>query len=114
MALDDQAANGQAQSQTVRLRGDEGIEYGLELLRIDAWPGIFHRHNDGIAAVPLRAHAQDSIIAVDRVHGFDRVVYQVDEDLLQLTAMTHDERQLRRQLGLRGDAVILQLFAQRL
>jgi hypothetical protein len=50
---------------------------------------------------------------LERVHGLDGVANQIDENLLQLTAVAHDQRQFGLKLGLRRNIVNLQLLTER-
>ena len=54
--------------------------------RIDARPGIVHRHND-TCVVLLGANQQLSRLCLNRAHRFDRVQEQVQDHLLQLNAI---------------------------
>ncbi len=104
MLLDDHAADGEPQAHTVRLRRDKRAEYALELLGIDAEPGVFDFHRNGVAAVKRASHLQQPASIRRRGHGFERVVGQIEDDFLQLTRMADDVRQFGHQLGTDGDA----------
>ena len=114
VAFDDHPANREPQSPPLRLRRNERVEYALQFLRTNSRSGVFRRHENCIAAVTVGSHAQHPAIVLDRIHCFDRVVDQVNQDLLQLTAMANDKGRSRRQLGVGRNAVILQLLAQNL
>src|SRR5262249_20276742 len=111
--LDDHAADGQAQAHSVRLGGDEGAEYLVQPARLDAGAGVFHRDRNGVASARLAAHAQYPRPVGRGAHGFDRVLHQVENDFLDLPAMTVDQWQLG-QLDAALDRAILQFAAERL
>src|SRR5262249_30429895 len=51
MSMDDGAANRQPHACSTRLCGVEGVEHTVEIHRIDAWPGIAHRHEGACLAL---------------------------------------------------------------
>ena len=57
----------------------------------------------------LSSHVQDSAAIFNGVHCLDRVMHQIENDLLHLTAMTDDERQLGRKIDACRDAAFFQL-----
>ena len=86
MGVDDRPANRQPHPRAAGLRGVKCIEHALEMRRIEARPGIAHRHND-TCVVLLGADQQLSWLCLNRAHCFDRVQDQVQDYLLQLNAI---------------------------
>jgi hypothetical protein len=56
--------------------GEERAEYPIDVLRVNSCPRICNRHDDGVAFMRLRSHAQNSRFLFSR-HGVDGVRDQV-------------------------------------
>src|SRR6201991_4793567 len=68
MGFDNRAADREAHAHAAGLCGVEGIENAIELFRMDARPGIVHRHKD-TCVVLLGADQQVSRRCLNRAHG---------------------------------------------
>jgi hypothetical protein len=101
--------NGQSQSHSSGLRRDEWLEYVGYFSRINSRTRVFYCERDCVAALMPGSHSQDSASIFDRVHRLDGVVHQIKNDILHLTAMTDDERQLGRKIDACRDAAFFQL-----
>lgn len=80
-------ANRQPQTRALRLRRDERIEYVVEKLWIDAGSGVRHFNDNRPVTVTPGFHVHYAIALFDGVHGFNGVVDQVYDHLLQLPAV---------------------------
>ena len=72
----------------------------LDVLRINARPGIAHRDADAICPALLGADRQLSCPCLDRAHCLDRIQDQVQDDLLQLNTIALNGRQRFIKAGL--------------
>jgi len=81
--------------------------------RIDARPAILHLDDNRAVAVARGPQLQQAATVLESVHGLDGVADQIDENLLQLAAVAHDQRQFGLKLGPRRNIVNLQLLAER-
>ena len=81
MSVNNHPAKGKPQAHSVGFRSNEGIEHAFRLLWVDPRARILDRHDDFIAAAPA-AYLQNSMIIFVRLHCFNCVADQVDEDLL--------------------------------
>ena len=113
MALDDHPANGKSQSHAVGFCRDECIEDICQPRGIDSRPAILDLDDNRAVAVAPRPQLQQAATVLESVHGLDGVADQIDENLLQLTAVAHDQRQFGLKLGPRRNIVNLQLLAER-
>ena len=111
MALDDHPANRQSQPHAVGFCRNERIEDVGQPPRIDSRPAIFHLNDNRAVAVARGPQLQQAATVLERGHGLDGVADQIDENLLQLTAVAHDQRQFGLKLGPRRNIVDFQLLA---
>ena len=112
MIVNDRAADGQPHAQSVRLRRVERVEQAGRLVLPEADAGILDRDDCPRAVVTVfhgRAHDQSAPLGWDLSHGFGRVRYEVEEDLLELDPIAHDRRHVRRQGHLQSYPVSPQL-----
>src|SRR6476659_9897482 len=94
MPLNDRTANRKTHPHTVSLGGEEGIEYAIELIWGNADAGVSHR-DQGVVPIVL-AHSNHELALIRNIgHGFDAVQDEVDDDLLQLHAVTEDRVKAR-------------------
>jgi hypothetical protein len=106
MGIDDGPADRQPHSHTAGLRCVESFENTLDMLWIDARPGIANHDEDAIRLRFLGADQQLSRPRLDRGHCLDRVQHQVQNDLLQLNAIPPHGRQPLRKARLDQDAIL--------
>jgi hypothetical protein len=90
VGIDDRPADRQSHPYSARLRGVESLENAIEMVRINARPGIAHGHENAAGLGLLGADQQLSWPRLDRAHGVDRVQDQVQHDLLQLNKIPLD------------------------
>src|SRR5258708_6700403 len=93
MRFDDRTADRQPHPQTAGLRRVEGGEEVLETRRVQAWPRILHRDQHAIRIGLTGGDEQLSRPFRDRAHRLDSVDDEIKDDLLQLYAISFDERQ---------------------
>jgi hypothetical protein len=105
MGTDDGPTNRQPHPHPAGLRGVESLENALDMLRIDAQPGIANRNEDAIFLGLLGADQQLSRPRLDRAHCFDRIQDQVERDLLQLNTIPLNGKQPLRKTGLNRDSI---------
>src|SRR5262245_58929833 len=72
MCMDDGAADRQPHARSTGLGGVEGFEDAIEMLRINARPGIAHRHDDP-CLILLCADQQLPCPLLNRAHCFSRI-----------------------------------------
>src|SRR5687767_7097945 len=85
VALDDRAADRKPHPQPVLLAGDEGLEHGLQLLRVDSGAVVLHFEQHPRSADRTRAHHQPPrAVVFGRVHGAKCVEHQVHHHLSEL------------------------------
>ena len=92
MAFYDHSANSQSQADPSRFRRNERFKNSVSLFWINSRSGVLHRYNNGSIPMMLSTQPQYPAIVLDAIHCFDGVVHQIDEDLLQLTPVAHNER----------------------
>src|ERR1700722_9751326 len=73
VGIDDRPADRQSHLYSARLRRIESVENTIEMVWIDARPGIAHGHENATGLGLLGADRQLSWPRLDRAHGFDRV-----------------------------------------
>lgn len=73
--------------------------------RVKSRTVIPHGDKNTACGIQGRADSQLSPSIIERVHCFDRIEDQVQNDLLQLNALAFDERQARVEVGLQGNAM---------
>jgi len=73
MGIDDRPADRQSHAYSAGLRGVESLENAIEMVRINARPGIAHGHENATGLALLAADQQLSWPRLDRAQGFDRV-----------------------------------------
>jgi hypothetical protein len=93
VGVDDGPANRQSHPDPAGLRGVESVKNALAAFRINARPRIAHRDKDAACPAFLCADQQLSRPLIDRVHCFDCVQDQVQDDLLQLDTIPFNGRQ---------------------
>ena len=94
MALNNHAANRQSQSYPMRLCREKRIKYAPQLFRIESWPRIFDRDDNCIAIMEPCSHPQDPISIRSVIHSLNCVLDQIRNDLLQLSPVAGNKRQL--------------------
>src|SRR5215470_7737858 len=104
MGVDDRAADRQPHSHAVRLRRVERLENALQLLRVDAWPSIAYCY-ENTSVVVFRADQQLSCRQLSEPHCFDGIEDKVEDDLLQLNAISVNGRQSVCKPGLDRDTI---------
>src|SRR5215470_2046927 len=72
MCMDDGPADRQPHARSTGLGGVEGLEDSIEMLRINARPGIAHRHDDACLILPC-ADQQLPCPLLNRAHCFSRI-----------------------------------------
>src|SRR5215475_5419548 len=92
MSMDNGAAYRQPHPCSTGLRGVKGIEDSIQMLCINAGPRIPYGY-EGACLILLGADQQPSRPFLNRAHCFSRVQYQVQQDLLQLNAIPHNQKQ---------------------
>lgn len=78
VVVDDHSADGQPQPHSLRLCGEECIKYAVQLLGLISRARILDRHDNGLAAAKPCSDLQHPWPSRDGLHGFDRVVHQVE------------------------------------
>src|SRR5216684_5562578 len=106
VGIDDRAADRQSHPYPARLRGVESLENAIDMVRINARPGISHGHENATGLGLLGADQQLAWPRLDRAHGFDRVQDQVQDDLLQLNAIPLNGSQPLCKAGLNRDSIL--------
>ena len=96
----------------MRLRRIEGFKYVGRFLGINSRSCVPYFNADCVAAVTFGFHFHYSTVIVDHLHGFYRVLYQIDNYLLQLTTVARDKRQFRCEIDAGGNIVILKFSVQ--
>ena len=107
MTLNDHTANRQSQSYAMRLCREKRIKDAAQLFRIKSWPRIFDREDNCVAILESCSHSQHSISIRSAIHCLNCVLDQIRNDLLQLSLVARNKRQLRRKFGGSGDAVFV-------
>ena len=110
VAFDDHPADRQAHAHAFLLCGDEGVEYPVHLCGLIPGPEVLHGNADRIAAAFFRSNPQFPFSNRAARHSVDRIVHEVEYDLLELPLVAKDGRQFRFQLDVGGDAVTAQIF----
>jgi hypothetical protein len=105
MGVDDRPTDRQSHPYSARLRGVESLENAIEMVRINARPGIAHGHENATGPGLLGADQQLPWLRHDRAHGFDRVQDQVQHDLLQLNTIPFDGKQRLRKASSNRDSI---------
>src|SRR5262249_45792452 len=100
MRSDDGTADRQPHPGSVALRSVESVENEIEIFRSPPRPGIGPSLQVSFCLVLFRADQQLSWPRLNRAHCFDRVQYQVQDDLLQLNTITPNGSQALRKGGL--------------
>src|SRR5215467_13271804 len=72
MCMDDGPADRQPHARSIGLGGVEGLEDSIETLRINARPGIAHRHDDA-CLILVCADQQLPCPLLNRAHCFSRI-----------------------------------------
>src|SRR5215831_17117489 len=103
MSMDDGAANRQTHACSTRLRGVESIEDPIEMRRINTGPGIAHGHEDA-CLILLGADHKVPCPRLYRAHCFSSIQNEVQQDLLQLNAISLNGKQSIRKPGLDRNA----------
>src|SRR5215813_2535008 len=103
MSMDDGAAYRQPHACSTGLRGVEGVEDLIEMRRINSGPGIAHGHEDA-CPVLLGADHQVPCPRLYRAHCFSSIQNEVQQDLLQLNAISLNGKQSVRKPGLDRNA----------
>ena len=105
VTLNNHTTNREAQSYAMRLSREKRIKDAAQLFRIDSWPRIFHRDDNCISIVKARSHPQHPISICSIIHCLNCVLNQIRNDLLQLSLVARNKRQLRRKFGACGHAL---------
>src|SRR5690349_20628630 len=95
----------------MRLGRKERIKYVARVLWINSRSGVLYLNADCVARI-FGSDSQYAMVIIDRIHRIDRVLHQVDDYLLQLTAVTHYRRQLGCQLNASGNLMTFQFAVQ--
>ena len=98
MGLNDGARNRQAHAHSIRLGCEKRIEDVREFLGGNAVPGVAHRDFDGSRGIHPRAHGDAPIPRAGPVQRVDAIKDEVEEDLLEMHAITAHRWQIRRQI----------------
>src|SRR6202140_4324580 len=106
MGIDDGPADRQPHPHSAGLRCVESLENALDMLRIDARPGIANRDEGAMRLRLLGADQQLSRPRLDRAHCLDCVQHQVQNDLLQLNTIPLYGKQPLRKAGLDQDLIL--------
>ena len=102
MTFNNHPANREAQSYAMRLSREKRIKDAARLFRIDS-----DRDDNCISIVKACSHPQHPISICSVIHCLDCVLNQIRNDLLQLSLVARNKRQLRRKFGASGDAVFV-------
>ena len=87
MGINYRPADRQSHPHSARFRSVESLENALEMVRINAWSGITHCHENAFCPALLGADQQLPCSRLNGTHRFDRVQDQVQCDLLQLNTI---------------------------
>src|SRR5215813_10621422 len=104
MSIDDGTAYRQPHPCSTGLGGVEGLEDAFEMRRINTRPGIAHGHEDA-CLVLLGADQQLSCPRLYRNHCFSGVQDEVQQDLLELNAISFNRKQYIRKLCTNRNAI---------
>jgi hypothetical protein len=96
----------------MRLRRHERVEYAVRLVGIYSPSRVPYRQDNRVGAVMGGTHTQYPGFAFDSGHSVDRVVDEVEDDLLDLAPMPHDRLQFHLKLQTGRNAMILEFSAQ--
>jgi hypothetical protein len=80
------AADRKTQAETVSFCGVERFEEALLVLGVNADAGIRDRYED-IIVCSLCAGGQDEAPSLDPRHGFDRIAYEIEDDVLKVNSV---------------------------
>src|SRR6516165_5708216 len=105
MGLDNSAADRQANTHAVALVGDKGLEELRDQFRRDSGAGVGHA--DGDHLVVAGCGGNDELASLRRLHGFDGIAQQVQQNLLNLHLIDQDEIHGRIELKPDTDTLIL-------
>jgi hypothetical protein len=99
VGTDDRPADGQPHPGSVGLCGVECFEYTLEMIGINARPGIAHGHEDAIRLSSFGADQQCFSSHLNGAHCFRGIQDQVQEHLLQFNTIPPNGRGARPSTG---------------
>src|SRR5262252_9895574 len=105
VGLDNGAADRQADTHAVALVGDEGLEELRDQFLRDPGPGVGHADCDHFVVADCGGN--DELASLRRLHGFDGVAQQVQQNLLNLHLVDQDEVDGRIELKPDTDTLIL-------
>src|SRR5512132_945407 len=94
MPLDDRAADRQPNTHAAALGCVEGVEYSLQIRRIDADPGILHAQTHTIVSFSPGFDQQMPRAVVHALHRVGGIAEKVQDDLLELDTIAGDGRQV--------------------
>jgi hypothetical protein len=109
VGLDDRATDREAHPHASRLRGEEGVEQGVEIAGVNPGPGVPYFNQHGVRVASVRGDFQLARPLADLIHRLDRVDKQIQHDLLQLDAIGLNEGQRGGELRPHLDGTPLQL-----
>jgi len=113
MPLHNRSADGQSDAHAAALRGVEGVEHCLNVLRRQSDASVAHGHAHAIAVLAGGSDQQLSRAAVDVGHRIGGVAEQIENHLLELGSVAGHERKIV-ELGLNDDAMSLQVIRRQL
>src|SRR5690349_11591072 len=95
MRFNDRSADGESHAEALRLGGHERLENTVQVFASDsAAPVANGAHHLATAAFEARRDRDAALVYVERRHRLAGVDDQVEDDLLQLDAITQDQRQI--------------------
>src|SRR3954452_10187013 len=104
MSVDDRPADRQPHARSTGLRSVKGFKDLVETLRINARAGIAHGHDEA-CLILLCADQQLSRPLLHRIHCFSGIQNQIQQDLLQLNAISQNRKYSLSKPGLDRNAM---------
>src|SRR5216684_4924512 len=111
VGLDDRATDGEPHSDPPGLGGKEWFEDTVGMCRIDSWSAIPDLDRDTVGML-CRLDENFPWPVGQSAHCLDAVHYQIQDDLLQLHAITEERRQIAGKIATQGGAVSGQVIVE--
>src|SRR6266404_8318220 len=109
MSFNDGTADRQSHSHSVRFSRIKRFEEAVSFLRFKPNAGILHTEQDpkvSITCFAAPANSEDTPRLLDCIHGIHSVPHEVEQNLLELTTISQDRRQVLGQVGADRDATV--------
>jgi len=110
MSLDDRTTDGQSDAHAAVFCRVEGVEQLVEMLTVEADAGVPNDDSNTLFAVCLGPNDHSPGTIVNARHCLGGVAKQVQDDLLELDAIAHDEWKRIGELQLQSHAVSLEVI----